>query len=176
MCSASGAHLLAGEAAGGVARHLRHVTVDEAVVGAARADDLAPDVAEAGLVLRGAHRRGPPAIRASAREPLRQLEVVAVALDQGEEARRGLGDEGLRHALRQVVGRSCCPPLLRVARDRRRRGAFRRRIREALGIHLVVVDGLARLRAAAPGLQRLVQDGAGSGENGVGRVRHRRAI
>jgi hypothetical protein len=169
--------LFAGEATGRIAGHLRHVAVDEAVVGAARTDDLASDVTEAGLVLPGTH--GGTHLRGSERpleQPVRQLEVVAMAVHEGVEAGRGLGDEGLGHALRQVVGRSRRPPLLRVARDRRRRRAFGGCIGEPLGVHLVIVDRLSALGARAPGAERLVQDGAGSCEDGGGGIRHDRAI
>ena len=105
-----------------------------------------------------------------------QLEVVAMTLDQGEEATRRLGDEGFRHALRQVVGCARRAPLFRITGDRVRGGPFGGGVGQALGVHLVVVDRLSRLSAPPPGVQCFVENRAGSHEDGAGRIGHRGAI
>ena len=145
-----------------VARHHGHVGLEPAVVRAAREDHLAADVPEAGFVLRGANgclhgrrleRRGPRA------------EVVAMAGDAGGEPVGHLGRERRCHRVGDRIGAAGGPAVARVGGERLRRGHFRRRVREPLGVHLMLVDRLAAVERAAARIERRVQRRAGGTED-----------
>ena len=83
-----------------------------------------------------------------------------------------LGREGQRHHIGGAIGGAAGVARLGVGRERVGGGDLGGRVREALGVHLMVVDRLAaRGRLLAVG-QRLVEGGARRREDDIRLVEH----
>src|SRR5262249_59979673 len=82
------------------------------------------------------------------------------------------GGDGRGRAVGQGVARAGLVPRPRVGRERLGGRQVGRRVGEALGVHLVLVDPLAALGGAPPRLERLVENAPRGGEDAVRLARH----
>jgi hypothetical protein len=159
--------LFPGEGARGVAGHLRHL-VDRRVVGGARADHLAPDVAEPRLVLPGPDRLLHLGVAEALREDaVGDAEVLEMPLDAATQTVGDVRRERGRHRVGGGVADAG-----RVGGERLGGCDLGGGIGETLGVDLVVVDALAPVRQAAARGQRRVERGAGRVDDAADRVGH----